>query len=70
MRVSCLVTLLRTSCDATSLCKAKLGLLPKRPVSLITPKTPASTTQSHGADDSSDDDELEYIENPFDDQHR
>lgn len=41
---------------------AKLGLLPKRPVSLLTPQ-PASTQTRHPDED--DEDELEYVENPF-----
>ncbi|EAU91064.2 hypothetical protein CC1G_03232 [Coprinopsis cinerea okayama7 len=44
----------------------KLGLLPKRPVSLI--RDPPSGQQQKRADDS--DDDLEYAENPFEDQKK
>lgn len=39
----------------------KLGMLPKRPVSLLRTNSPPTG----GAPPSSDDDELEYAENPF-----
>ncbi|KAK7470873.1 hypothetical protein VKT23_002289 [Stygiomarasmius scandens] len=42
----------------------KLGLLPKRPVSLLRPDNPSSQTQSQTRRDD-DDDDLEYAENPF-----
>ncbi|KAI0666017.1 hypothetical protein C8Q78DRAFT_1072766 [Trametes maxima] len=38
---------------------AKIGLLPKRPVSLLSANTPPATKPSD------EDDELEYVENPF-----
>ncbi|KAI0645845.1 hypothetical protein C8Q79DRAFT_911399 [Trametes meyenii] len=38
---------------------AKIGLLPKRPVSLLSANTPQATKPSD------EDDELEYVENPF-----
>ncbi|KAF7357798.1 CUE domain-containing protein [Mycena venus] len=41
----------------------KLGMLPKRPVSLLRTNSPPSATT--GAPPSSDDDDLEYAENPF-----
>ncbi|CAL1706191.1 unnamed protein product [Somion occarium] len=43
---------------------AKLGLLPKRPVSLLRSQPPSETkpAKEHDGDD---DDDLEYIENPF-----
>ncbi|KAH9858926.1 hypothetical protein C2E23DRAFT_864710 [Lenzites betulinus] len=40
---------------------AKIGLLPKRPVSLLSAGSPPATRPS-------DDDELEYVENPFEDR--
>ncbi|EPT04691.1 hypothetical protein FOMPIDRAFT_1157008 [Fomitopsis schrenkii] len=40
---------------------AKLGLLPKRPVSLLTPQPSAPLVQRQRSEDS----ELEYVENPF-----
>lgn len=52
---------------------SKLGLLPKRPVSLVRPLSPpaaaaggrnASTQRKESSDD-----ELEYVENPFEDRH-
>ncbi|KAF7315864.1 CUE domain-containing protein [Mycena indigotica] len=47
----------------------KLGMLPKRPVSLLRTNPPPPGTSS-GAPPSSDDDELEYAENPFEDKGR
>ncbi|KAH7916585.1 hypothetical protein BJ138DRAFT_1139392 [Hygrophoropsis aurantiaca] len=50
----------RTSFDAS-----KLGILPKRPVSLLRPGTQSPPPRHVTGDD--DDDELEYTENPFED---
>lgn len=41
---------------------AKIGLLPKRPVSLLNTNTPPATRPSD------EDDELEYVENPFEER--
>ena len=41
---------------------AKLGLLPKRPVSLLTPQSSAPPPVQR---QQSEDSELEYVENPF-----
>ncbi|KAH7108234.1 hypothetical protein BKA62DRAFT_764300 [Auriculariales sp. MPI-PUGE-AT-0066] len=46
---------------------ARLGILPKRPVSLIDPGTGSQPPQHVVGDD---DDDLEYVENPFDDKRR
>ncbi|KAJ7813497.1 hypothetical protein B0H14DRAFT_2853225 [Mycena olivaceomarginata] len=49
----------------------KLGMLPKRPVSLLgTNPPPAATGAGGGAPPSSDDDDLEYAENPFEEHGR
>ena len=49
----------------------KLGLLPKRPVSLLKPQVAAGgqTVVERQTSVDDDDDELEYTENPFED-HR
>lgn len=47
---------------------ARLGLLPKRPVSLIDTSTGSGSKKATVADE--DDDDLEYVENPFDDKRR
>lgn len=56
----------------------KLGLLPKRPVSLVRPQSPPTTTTTGAGSGNNtrvqtkgenDDDELEYVENPFEDRH-
>lgn len=43
---------------------AKFGLLPKRPVSLLTPQTSGAVAREASASDD-DEDELDYVENPF-----
>ena len=43
----------------------KLGLLPKRPVSLVRDPQPAPARRSLDSDDG-----LEYAENPFEDQKK
>ncbi|KAG1715771.1 hypothetical protein ID866_1395 [Astraeus odoratus] len=58
---------------------SKLGLLPKRPVSLGRPLSPPATNTAPGGHASGSsaparirqesDDELEYVENPFEDRH-
>lgn len=48
----------------TFLPPAKIGMLPKRPVSLLG-STPAQSSTTRRAND---DDELDYVENPFDDE--
>ncbi|KAJ3556399.1 hypothetical protein NM688_g2047 [Phlebia brevispora] len=45
---------------------AKLGLLPRRPVNLMTSQPTTPTPRQHNDDD---DDELDYVENPFE-EHR
>ncbi|KAJ6498828.1 hypothetical protein C8R45DRAFT_805339, partial [Mycena sanguinolenta] len=52
-----------TTSGAPQIDAGKLGMLPKRPVSLLRTNSPPSS--SSGAPPSSDDDELEYAENPF-----
>ncbi|KAK1229057.1 hypothetical protein PQX77_007873 [Marasmius sp. AFHP31] len=52
--------------SGTGLEKGKLGLLPKRPVSLLAQSPPQSTTNTKPSKQDSDD-ELEYVENPFED---
>ncbi|KAF8199918.1 hypothetical protein K438DRAFT_1966269 [Mycena galopus ATCC 62051] len=52
-----------TNSGAPQIDAGKLGMLPKRPVSLLRTNSPPSATS--GAPPSSDDDELEYAENPF-----
>ncbi|KAF4597954.1 hypothetical protein EYR38_006346 [Pleurotus pulmonarius] len=51
---------------ATPIDGNKLGLLPKRPVSLLRPSDGATPMQRK----ESEDDELEYVENPFEDGNR
>ena len=46
---------------------AKLGLLPKRPVNLMSSQ-PTSPTPRHEYQD--DDDELDYVENPFEETRK
>ena len=46
---------------------AKLGLLPKRPVNLMSSQ-PTTPTPRHPDDD--DEDELDYVENPFEDHRK
>ncbi|KAI0688200.1 hypothetical protein BC835DRAFT_1419376 [Cytidiella melzeri] len=49
----------------------KLGLLPKRPVSLLTPQssaTAATRREGEEDDEDEDEDELDYVENPFEDR--
>ena len=48
--------------DSPNLLTDKIGLLPKRPVSLLTTSSPPATRPSD------DDDELEYVENPFEER--
>lgn len=52
---------------------SKLGLLPKRPVSLVRPLSPpaaaAGGRNAPAQRKESSDDELEYVENPFEDRH-
>ncbi|KAI6037582.1 hypothetical protein EDC04DRAFT_2126319 [Pisolithus marmoratus] len=52
---------------------SKLGLLPKRPVSLVRPSSPPATAAGGrnvpAQRKESSDDELEYVENPFEDRH-
>lgn len=50
--------------DHQFLLTAKIGLLPKRPVSLLNTNSPPATRPSD------DDDDLEYVENPFEDAHK
>lgn len=45
----------------------KLGLLPKRPVSLLRDQPPPAQTPPRPTNE---DDELEYAENPFEDGHK
>ena len=45
----------------TNLSEAKIGMLPKRPVSLLGTPAQSNTNAAHADDD----DELEYVENPF-----
>lgn len=45
----------------------KLGLLPKRPVSLLKPQSPSTEATPKAHED--DDDDLEYAENPFEEGH-
>lgn len=51
---------------ATPIDGNKLGLLPKRPVSLLRPSDGATPMQRK----ESEDEELEYVENPFEDGNR
>ncbi|KAF8348245.1 hypothetical protein F5887DRAFT_638563 [Amanita rubescens] len=52
----------------TTIDGGKLGLLPKRPVSLLKPQVAAAgQTESERQTSLDDDDELEYAENPFED---
>jgi hypothetical protein len=49
----------------------KFGLLPKRPVSLLTPQSSATGTGTRRIEDEDDDDdELEYLENPFEESKK
>lgn len=45
---------------------AKFGLLPKRPVSLLRPETSAQRVH----DDDEEEDELDYVENPFEESRK
>ncbi|KAJ6594420.1 hypothetical protein B0H19DRAFT_1095430 [Mycena capillaripes] len=57
-----------TNAGAPQIDGGKLGMLPKRPVSLLRTSSPPITLGPHpggGAPPSSDDDDLEYAENPF-----
>lgn len=47
----------------------KLGLLPKRPVSLLRPETGSGAPTQMQRQESTDDD-LEYVENPFEEGNR
>ncbi|KAK7692202.1 hypothetical protein QCA50_003826 [Cerrena zonata] len=47
---------------------AKFGLLPKRPVSLLGSQPPSEVKPSQ--EHSDDDEELEYLENPFEDDNK
>lgn len=55
-----------TTQSGSPLNAAKFGLLPKRPVSLLRPDS--ATQRPHDEDD--DDDELDYMENPFEEEAR
>lgn len=44
---------------------AKFGLLPKRPVQLLTPQT-SGANAGHRPGGEEDEEELDYVENPFD----
>ncbi|KAF7305902.1 CUE domain-containing protein [Mycena chlorophos] len=58
-----------TQSGAPQIDGGKLGMLPKRPVSLLR-TTPPPAGAASGAPPSSDDDELEYAENPFEEGGR
>lgn len=48
---------------------AKFGLLPKRPVSLLTPQSSGTHAPQRQASED-DEDELDYVENPFEEHRR
>ncbi|KAF8629871.1 hypothetical protein AX15_003230 [Amanita polypyramis BW_CC] len=63
----------RTSTSArpvTTIDGGKLGLLPKRPVSLLKPPEKPSDQEPVQQHFPEDDNDLEYAENPFEDSHR
>lgn len=50
--------------------RSSLGLLPKRPVSLVNPRpVPSEGTRLATVGKSESEEDLEYVENPFDDRH-
>lgn len=54
------------ACVLTLTLTGKIGLLPKRPMSLVDTQAQSQLqSQQHQPPDDSDEEELEYIENPF-----
>jgi len=58
-----------TGTGASNVDPSRIGLLPKRPVSLLAPKA-VSTEAQPPQPAAQDSDDLDYVENPFEDEER